>query len=64
MPRPTLGGMPWLGCWQLWEEQFDQSGQPEGEAPLIDQTSVCGCSHRRRSRRRDTDGRDPSGHLG
>ena len=33
--------MPWLGCWQLWEEQFDQSGQPEGEAPLIDQTSVC-----------------------
>ena len=34
---------PWLGCWQLWEEQLDPSATDEiGEtAALLDRTLVC-----------------------
>lgn len=38
---------PWLGCWQLWEEQLDPSALTETRtasdetAALLDRTSVC-----------------------
>lgn len=31
--------MPWLGCWQLWEEQVDREAQPGAEFP--ERTFVC-----------------------
>lgn len=31
--------MPWLGCWQLWEEQLDREAQPGREFP--ERTFVC-----------------------
>lgn len=34
---------PWLGCWQLWEEQLDPSAADENNAAaaLLDRTLVC-----------------------
>lgn len=34
---------PWLGCWQLWEEQLDPSaaGEASETADLLDRTLVC-----------------------
>lgn len=34
---------PWLGCWQLWEEQLDPSAADEAAetAALLDRTLVC-----------------------
>ena len=34
---------PWLGCWQLWEEQLDPSTLTTSEetAALLDRTRVC-----------------------
>lgn len=38
---------PWLGCWQLWEEQLDPSALPQEQAlddetaALLDRTYVC-----------------------
>jgi uncharacterized membrane protein YgcG len=33
--------VPWLGCWQLSEEQLDAREEPRGNIALIGQTSVC-----------------------
>ena len=33
--------VPWLGCWQLWEEQFEQAEQLEDASGIIGRTSVC-----------------------
>ena len=34
---------PWLGCWQLWEEQLDPSHRAEASeaAALLERTLVC-----------------------
>lgn len=32
---------PWLGCWQLWEEQFEQAEQLEYDDSIVGRTSVC-----------------------
>ena len=32
---------PWLGCWQLWEEQLDPSAEASEAAALLDRTVVC-----------------------
>ena len=32
---------PWLGCWQLWEEQFEPGDQLEEERGIVGRTSVC-----------------------
>ena len=51
-PAPVAAGaageldarwQPWLGCWQLWEEQLDPSATDEesATAALLDRTLVC-----------------------
>ena len=32
---------PWLGCWQLWEEQLDPSAEASEAAALLERTLVC-----------------------
>ena len=32
---------PWLGCWQLWEEQFEPGDELEDERSIVGRTSVC-----------------------
>ncbi len=33
--------VPWLGCWQLWEEQFERADQLEDDQSIVGRTSVC-----------------------
>ena len=32
---------PWLGCWQLWEEQFKDAEQLHDDRSIVGRTSVC-----------------------
>ena len=40
---PDARWRPWLGCWQLWEEQLDPSAADEvsESAALLDRTVIC-----------------------
>ena len=33
--------LPWLGCWQLWQEQFGQADQLQNDDSIVGRTSVC-----------------------
>ncbi len=33
--------VPWLGCWQLWEEQFERADRLQNDHSIVGRTSVC-----------------------